>query len=218
MPSAGKLATNKFDEVVIRGKRFSMLEVLQRLDALPPMAPLSTQEAAFFLGYSPSQMERMRVNGNGPRYRQNPPEPGSKATNTHVTYKKADLIEWDKANTLSSSMEFAVKHGLAAMTLADCAREAAFYVDESGAIESLAESNTLGTVIDRLGTWNIQWLPVIEACGRPWSDVGRLRELAAQVSSALTHAQGLVAAGIEQSEFRQIANEANKAARERGEG
>jgi len=201
MPSASKLATNKFDLVTVRGRTISLSQVHEMLHALPAGAPLSTREAAIFLGYSVSQLERMRIAGTGPRYRQTPPEPGSKATNLHVAYKKVDLVEWDEKNTASSSMEHAVKHGRAFATLADIAQEAPFYVDADGAIESLVESNTVGEAIDRIGLWDIQWLPVAGACARRWSNLTAHRELAAKVEGVLAHARGALAAGLEETEI-----------------
>lgn len=201
MPSASKLATDKFDVVTVRGKTISLAQVHAMLHALPNGSPLSTREAAIFLGYSVSQLERMRVAGTGPRYRQTPPEPGSKATNLHVAYKKVDMIEWDEKNTASSAMEHAKLHGRTFATLADVAQEAAFYVYPNGAIESMVEDNTVGEAIDRLGSWDIQWLPISDACSRPWSDLGAHRELASKVDAILERARGAVAAGIETTEI-----------------
>lgn len=201
MPSASKLATDKFDVVTVRGKTISLAQVHEMLRALPDGAPLSTREAAIFLGYSVSQLERMRVAGTGPRYRQTPPEPGSKATNLHVAYKKVDLVEWDEKNTATSAMEHAKLHGRAFATLADVAQEAAFYVDSNGVIESMVENNTVGEAIDRLGSWDIQWLPIADACFRRWSDLAAHRELASKVDAVLSHARAGVAAGLEATEI-----------------
>lgn len=201
MPSAPKLSTDKFDHVTIRGKKFSMLEVHERLAALPPHAPLSTQEAGFFLGYSVSQMERMRIAGTGPLYRQTPPEPGSKAVNMHCTYRKADLVEWDRQNTAKSANQHAAIHGRMFTTLAELVEELPFYVDESGAVESLAEENAIETVIERLGSWRIVWLPATEACSRPWKDLATHRELATKILGALSQAAGAINAGVEATEM-----------------
>ncbi|MGV3569866.1 MAG: hypothetical protein ACO1PB_04640 [Ramlibacter sp.] len=204
MPSAPKLATDQFEHVTIRGKKFSMLEVHQRLAALPPHTPLSTQEAGFFLGYSVSQMERMRIAGTGPRYRQTPPEPGSKAVNMHCIYKKADLVEWDRQNTAGSANEHAAIHGRMFATLAEVVEELPFYVDESGEVESLAEENAIETVIERLGSWRIVWMPAAEACALPWRNLAAHRELASKVLGALSQAKGAIEAGVETSEIRSV--------------
>lgn len=201
MPSAPKLATDKFDQVSIRGKKFSMLEVHERLAALPPHAPLSTQEAGFFLGYSVSQMERMRIAGTGPLYRQTPPEPGSKAVNMHCTYKKADLVEWDRQNTAKSANQHAQIHARMFATLAEVVEELPFYVDESGAVESLAEENAIETVVERLGSWRIVWMPAAEACALPWRNLAAHRELASKVLGALSQAKGAIEAGVEATEI-----------------
>lgn len=201
MPSASKLVTNKFDVVTIRGKTVGVAQVHDMLQALPKGAPLSSREASIFLDCSVSQLERMRVAGTGPRYRQNPPEPGRKGTNLHVAYKKIDLIEWDEKNTASSAMEHAVKHGRAFVTIADVAQEAPFYVDATGAIESMVENNTVGKAIDRLGQWDIQWLPIVDACSREWIDLAAHGELAAKVDAVLSQARRAIAAGLEATEI-----------------
>lgn len=212
MPSAGKLVTDKFDEVTIRGKKFSMLDVLQRLDKVPPIAAMSTQEAGLFLGYSVSQMERMRIAGTGPRYRQTPPEPIPKpkrgeerkkrGTNLHVAYQKAELMAWAEKNTASSAMEHAAKHKRTFATLFEVLEEIPFYVDETGAVEGMAEENSLATVIDRLGVWEIEWMPAVEACSRPWAALGPHRELAGQVQEVLSKARGGVDAGLAATEIQ----------------
>lgn len=216
MPTASKLSTDKLDNVKIRGTTLRKADVLQVLYALPDMAPLSTSESAIFLGYSVSQMERMRVSGNGPRYRQTPPmldEEGAirRGTNMAVTYRKLDLLEWAEKHTLTSAMEHAKLHGRTFATLMEVVEEVAFYVDESGAVESMVEENTVGTVIDRLGEWDIVWMSAAEGCGRAWSDATARGKLATAVSETLSKAQRSLASGHEATELLQASEGAPEA-------
>lgn len=208
MPTRSKLPTDKLDEVKFRGQTLRKADVLEVLHALPDATWLSTSEAAIILDYSVSQMERMRVSGTGPRYRQSPPMPGSKGTNLAVHYRKLDLIGWSEKNTETSSIRHAQLHGRTFATLQDISEQVAFYVDESGAVESMVEENTVGTVLDRLGAWEIQWLTAAEACARPWSSLAAHRHFAGVVRNALSHAQGSIAAGLEATELRQVGTEA----------
>jgi hypothetical protein len=212
MPTPSKFPTDKLDTVSFRGTKLRKADIMEVLFALPDMAPLNTSEASVMLGYSVSQMERMRIAGNGPRYRQSPPMPGSRGTNLAVTYIKGDLIAWSEENTATSAMKHAALHGRTFTTLQEVAEEIAFYVDETSAIESMVEENTVGTVIDRLGAWDIQWFSAADACGRAWSNIGSQRSLAGAVRETLQKSLGGVQSGLEASEIREAMREAGGAA------
>lgn len=208
MPTASKIATDKLDEMKFRGQKLRKVDVLQVLHALPDSAFLSTGEAAIFLDMSISQMERMRVSGNGPRYMQTPPMEGKTGTNLAVRYRKIELLQWAEQHTARSSMQHAKLHGRTFSTLRDLVEEVAFYVDASGALESMVEENTVGTIIDRLGEWDIVWLTAAEACGRAWSDAAEHRRLAEAVGETLSKAQRSLANGLESTGLRQASVEA----------
>lgn len=208
MPTASKFATDKLDEIKFRGAMLRKVDVLQVLHALPDSAFLSTSEAAIFLDMSISQMERMRVSGNGPRYLQTPPMEGRTGTNMAVRYRKLDMLQWVEQHTESSSIKHAKLHGRTFATLSDLVEEFAFYVDASGAVESMVEGNTVGTIIDRLGEWDIVWMTAAEACGRAWSDAAAHMTLAEAVGETYSNAQRSLARGLEATALRQASLEA----------
>jgi hypothetical protein len=208
MPTASKIATDKLEEIKFRGEKLRKVDVLQVLHAVPDSAFLSTSEAAIFLDMSISQMERMRVSGNGPRYLQTPPMEGKTGTNMAVRYRKVDLLQWIEKHIETSSIKHAKLHGRTFATLNDIVEEVAFYVHADGAVESMVEENTVGTVVDRLGEWDIVWMNAAEACARAWSDAAAQTNLAGVVNELLVKAQSSLASGIEATEIRDASAEA----------
>ena len=207
MPTASKIVTTKFDEVKFRGQMLREADVLLVLHSLPDSSFLKTSEAAIFLDMSIAQMERMRVSGNGPRYMQTPPMEGKTGTNMAVRYRKIDLLQWVEKHTESSSIKHAKLHARTFATLMEVVEDVAFYVDVSGAVESMVEACTVGTVIDRLGEWDIVWMSAAEACGRAWSDTAAHRKLADTVGETLSKARRSVESGLEATELRQASME-----------
>ena len=191
--------------VAINGQKMSTADAMTLLHALPDAAYLTTSEAAVFLRTSVSTMERLRKPAaNGPRYQQTL-APGAKGTNQAVTYKKQDLIDWKERNTVGDSMAAAIKKGQAFTTLMDLAQEEAFYVDPQGRIESMVDECLVGTVIERLGLWNMVWMTPAEAAASSWSDAGRHREFAAKVDGVLKKAREAIQSGLEASELEEKA-------------
>lgn len=66
-----------------------------------PVLYLVASEAATLLRLSKRTLERMRVEGTGPRYMK--AGPGKRA---RVLYRQADLISWVEARTFSSTSEY----------------------------------------------------------------------------------------------------------------
>lgn len=66
-----------------------------------PVAYLTTAEAADVVRLSPRTLERLRVQGTGPRYIK--AGPGKRAK---VLYRVADLQEWLEATTYHSTSEY----------------------------------------------------------------------------------------------------------------
>ncbi len=62
---------------------------------------LTTSEAAKFVRLSPRTLERLRVQGTGPRYIK--AGPGKRAK---VLYRPADLQEWLETTTFQSTAEY----------------------------------------------------------------------------------------------------------------
>lgn len=74
------------------------------LDNAPPAKPtgyLTTAEAADFVRLSPRTMERLRVQGTGPRYIK-----AGRGKRAKVLYRVADLQEWLEATTFQSTSEY----------------------------------------------------------------------------------------------------------------
>jgi hypothetical protein len=177
----------------------STLDVLERLHRLPDTVALTTSEAAIFLRSSVSALESLRMKGTGPVYIQT----GGKGTgsNQKCLYQKSDLLAWQEANKLSSTMEAAVRRGQLFLTLHDVVSEEAFWVDEQSRIVGMVELSPVRIVIKRLGVFDIVWMPVIDAASKEWADLGEHKELASQVSSAMRHQLDRIAAGVESTEI-----------------
>lgn len=182
----------------------SHLDVLARLHSLPDAVALTTSEAAVFLRSSVSALESMRSKGIGPAYIQGGGR-GAVGSNQKCLYEKGDLLDWMRANKVSSTVEAAVRKGQLFMSVADIAREEAFWLDGQGQVVGMVEATLVDTVIERLGAYEIAWLPVVDAAARAWSDLANHKALADAVSNVLRKELLRAQAGVEASE---IASEA----------
>lgn len=199
MPSASK---SLMKPVNFNGQKMSTVDALNVLAALNPSMALTTSEAAIFLRASVSTLERWRTAGTGPEYSQ-ALVPGAKGTNQAITYKKQALIDWQEQNTVSSSkMAATLKGQMAFATIFDLAEVQAYYLDGDGNVESMVEDNMLGTVVERIGRWDIAWMPATEAAARTWLDLDKHREFAAQVGQVLKNALRASEEGVESTDIR----------------
>jgi hypothetical protein len=176
------------------------LDVLERLHRLPDAAALTTSEAAVFLRSSMSALEAMRAKGTGPTYIQGGGR-GAAGTNQKCLYEKADLLAWQRLNKVSSTVEAAVRKGQLFVSIHDIANLEPFWLDNKGQVVGMIEAETLETVLARLGLYDIEWLPVMDALGRSWSDIDSHRTAAAQVSSVLRKQLNRIDAGLEATEI-----------------
>lgn len=94
------------------------LDVINAIANMPDDATISAGLAAIFLGISPGTLARLRQNGDGPTYIQYPAS-GSTARNQKINYKMRDLRVWQSRHVVKSSMDAAVKRGLAFMRVND---------------------------------------------------------------------------------------------------
>lgn len=193
-------------EVTYNNQKMSALQVWTILNAAPPEIPLTTSEAAIFLRESVTSMERMRKAGGGPVYSQSG-GPDAKGTNQKCLYDKADLLAWKESNKVSSSLQASVRKGQAFSTIFDLAEHEAFYVDARGNVESMVEECLLGTVVERIGAWEIQWLTPVEAASRRWTNLAKHQSFAAGVQSVLSNALHAVSAGIEATDISSVTSE-----------
>lgn len=186
--------------VIYKGRLMEIDDALIRLHYLPNEVTLTSSEAALFLRLSITTLERMRGTANGPRYIQGGSY-GAKGTNQSCTYHKHDLIDWQNGNKVSDSMAAAVKKGQMFATIFDLAEHEAFYLDADGNVESMVEENLLGTVVDRIGNWDILWMTPIEAASRRWSGLTAHNEFAGNVQRVLANAQQSIESGIEATDI-----------------
>ena len=175
---------------------FAHLDVLARLHQLPDAVALTTSEAAVFLRSSVSALESMRAKGTGPAYIQGGGK-GASGSNQKCLYEKADLLAWQRANKVSSTVEAAVRKGQLFTSIHDLAKLEPFWVDERGQIVGMVEAESLGAVLTRLGLFEIEWLPVMDALGQPWRKATMHEELARQASGLLRQGLYNIDAGLE---------------------
>lgn len=201
------LAKDLFSDVRYGGKIMKVAEVQEALHALPPGALLTTSEVAIFLRTSVTKMERLRKDGEGPTYIQGG---GAKAKGTNQTclYQKADIEAWLEGNKVTSSLEAKIRKGQTFSTIFDLAELEAFYIDPVGNVESMVVENTLATVVDRIGGWDIQWLTPVEAASRRWADLAKHQEFASGVQSVLKESMQAVQSGIDSTDIASVSREA----------
>lgn len=96
----------------------SLLSHSQIVDCIDKLANLSDDAAveasfaALYLGISTNTLARYRQRGEGPPYFQYPTM-GSKARNQKITYKMQDLRVWRDSFKIKSTMDAAVRRGMA---------------------------------------------------------------------------------------------------------
>ncbi len=197
----GSRSKQVMEQVVYDGRRMSIVEAHELIKKVPDDFLFTTDEAAIFLRYSKSTLERWRKDGTGPEYIQ-PGGVGAKGTNQSIRYRKSALIEWLDKNTIGSSMEAAIRKGQTFTTIFDLAEGLPFYVLPDGSVESMVEDNAVDLVIERLGgAWNIMWLTPVEAASRRWSSLSGHQGFAGRVQQALSTMQAGIAQAIEDTDL-----------------
>lgn len=200
------LSKDLLAEVRYNGKLMKVVDVVNAIDSLNSGVFLTTSEAAIFLRTSVTKLERLRKEGGGPPYSQGGGT-GAKGTNQSCLYEKEDLLAWVRGNKVSSSREAAIRKGQAFVTIHDLAELQPFYLDKNGAIESLVEENSLGTVVERIGSWSVIWLSAVEAASRMWSELSAHQAFAASVASVLSTCQQSVASGLAATDIASVTQE-----------
>lgn len=177
-------------------KTLAALDILDRLHRLPDAAALTTSEAAIFLRSSVSALESMRASGAGPAYSQAGAR-GVAGANQKCLYEKADLLAWIRSNKVSSTMEAATRKGQLFRTVFDIARVEPFWIDSKRLIAGMVERAVVEVVLARLGVFDIQWLPMIDAVAAPWADLADHQALADEIDGALLFERDRLKAGLE---------------------
>lgn len=88
------------------------IQIVKEISSLPDDATLSAELAALFLGTSPKTLARLRQSNDGPEYTQYP-QAGSKARNQRVNYIMRSLRKWRNKHIVTSTMDAAVRRGMA---------------------------------------------------------------------------------------------------------
>lgn len=187
--------------VIYNGQPMKVVDVINIIYALPPNALLTTTEVAIVLRSSVTYVERLRKKGTGPIYSQ-AGGVGAKGTNQACFYEKADLLDWVQKNKVSNLKQAAIRKGQLFSSFEDLAEQEAFYVTPDGVIESMVEENLLGTVVERIGQWDIAWMTPVKAASRAWSDLTRHKEFAANVRRVLDQEASALERGLEATDIR----------------
>lgn len=164
------------------------LDVMDRVARLHDDATVEPALAALYLGCSEKTLEKMR-NGTGPEHIKAPAMKGSLARNQSVSYKMGVLRDWQRKNTVSSTMEAAARQGLAFASLRDLLDDQPFFMREfDGRMTLLGHALYLGrerlmaTLEDERNA--VVWLPWNEAMTMIWID-GDMRKVFHQEYVAL---------------------------------
>ena len=104
-----------------------VIRIINHIVKLPDDAVVGAGLAALFLGASEKSLARYRQNGDGPPYIQYT-EGGSKARNQKVNYEMGDLRKWRNQNKITSSMDAAIRRGMAFTRVNDLLATQPFWV------------------------------------------------------------------------------------------
>lgn len=88
------------------------LQIVNAISNLHDDVTICAGIAAIFLGTSEKTLARLRQSGDGPIYIQYP-KSGSTARNQKINYKMRDLRIWQRQHIVKSTMDAAVRRGLA---------------------------------------------------------------------------------------------------------
>ena len=98
-------------------------------------------------------------------------------------------------------MQAAKLKGQVFATIFDLAEAHAFYIDPAGGgVAGMVEHTPIETVIARLGSWEIVWMPATEAASQRWSNLAGHQELAGKIQSVLSNMQNGINAALEATE------------------
>lgn len=146
------------------------LQIVKEISSLPDDAILSADHAALFLGVSSKTLARLRQSNDGPVYIQYP-QSGTKARNQRVNYTMSSLRDWRNRHTVTSSMDAAVKRGLAFASISDLITPQPFWV-----INNRVSNHSFCTSIEELRTHlknkeaTVEFMTWDKAFSKQWID------------------------------------------------
>lgn len=187
------------------------LAALELISRLPDDLWLTTEEAAIFLRVSKSSLEKMRRPNypvQGPTYSQGGRK-GARGDNQKILYKKSDLKDWLESNKVSSIHEAAVRKGQMFATIHDVVSPQAFWMNPRGNLAGLVEKTAVDAFFERLGDWEIVWLPAMEAVEKPWekSSIAALKVMANEVRSTIESSCFSMKAAVERAAVGVVVDE-----------
>ncbi len=146
------------------------LQIVREISNLPDDAIVSAELAALFLGTSPKTLARLRQNNDGPPYTQYP-QAGSKARNQLVNYIMRNLREWRNKHIVTSTMDAAVRRGMAFSRVNDLVIPQPFWTLDNEII-----NHTFCLTIEELSTLladpkaSLVWVKWSTALSRRWKN------------------------------------------------
>lgn len=147
-----------------------VLDLLDRIARLPDDVALTTEEAALYLRVSTTTLERMRSDGSGPEYCQG----GRKSTrgaNLKVTYSMKSLRSWRAKNSVSSTMEAAVRRGMAFGSVRDSLVRIPFWHHQGNLVGRVFD-DTPGEYLEHRKQLGICWMSSATAVTQAWHSQG----------------------------------------------
>jgi hypothetical protein len=176
------------------------MEVIDRLARLHDDANVPPGMAGLYLGRSEKTLERWRGEKTGPEYTQ----PDGMGRNAKVTYRMGDLRAWRDAHKIASTMESAVRRGMAFATVFDLAEEHPFLRREGGdLLIGHAHVRTKESLASMLSDENVEvvWMSAFDALCLAWEEVAVRREYQKDCDDLISECRTMIYSAGEKSEM-----------------
>ena len=183
-----------------------LLEASDRIARLSDDVILNENEAAVFLRVSVRTLQRMR----SPEYvKEGKPlgvpyiqasGKGLRGANQKVSYRLGDLKAWQRANTVSSTVDAAIRKGQLFTTIFDAIEPAPFWNNPKG-LQGRVFDSPIEEFLDRIGIVEIVWRTPYEAAIELWADAAAHRIFADKFLSLFNQAELQINSSVERSEL-----------------
>jgi hypothetical protein len=205
MPAAkaGNVGETPSEGLVLNISALSAVEVMDVMDRLARLhddANVPPALAALWLGRSEKTLERWRGEKTGPLYTQ----PDGMGRNAKCTYRMGDLRAWRDANKVSSTMEAAVRRGMAFATVLDLAEDHPFL---RRAVSDMLIGHALVRTKESLAallsddTVEVVWMSAFDAMCLAWDDVAVRREYQRDCDFLISECRTMIYSAGEKSEM-----------------
>jgi hypothetical protein len=147
-----------------------IMEAFNLIARLPDDAVIEVGLAAIFLGISEESLRRYRKHGGGPHYLQYP-QNETKSRNQKINYEMGILREWRKQHRVESTMDAAIKRGMAFSRINDLLVSHPFWVCGNSIITHALDMSkeTFASLLQDPAN-QIIWMSWPKAFKMPWSD------------------------------------------------